>query len=133
MRRLQLVFIPIFVLVISICLAAEPVQMAQVGPDGIQRIEIVGGSYFFKPNRITLKVNVPAEIKVSKESGFVPHDIMMNSPEAGMKFQEGLTTEPRIIGFVPTKTGKYPFFCSKKFMGSSHRGKGMEGIIEVVP
>lgn len=132
MRHLQLVF-TMFAFMVTISMAAEPVQMAQVGPDGIQRIEIVGGSYFFKPNRITLKVNVPAEIKVSKESGFVPHDIMMNSPEAGMKFRENLTAEPRIIGFVPTKTGNYPFFCSKKFMGSSHREKGMEGVIEVVP
>lgn len=89
MRRLQPVFIPIFVLVISICLGAEPVQMAQVGPDGVQRIEIVGGSYFFKPNHIVLKVNIPAEIKVSQESGFIPHDITMNSPKAGMKVQEG--------------------------------------------
>ena len=32
---------------------------AMVGADGKQRVEILGGSYFFKPDHIIVKVNVP--------------------------------------------------------------------------
>jgi plastocyanin domain-containing protein len=120
------------------CQGAEEKQeqvryTANVDADGVQRIDVLGGSYFYKPNYIVVKVNVPVELKVTKESGLTPHDIAMKSPEAGMEFSEGISTTPKIIKFTPTKTGKYPFFCTMKSLFSSHREKGMEGAIEVVP
>jgi len=107
---------------------------AIIDQDGVQRIEVLGGGYFFKPNHIIVKVNVPVEMKVSKEGGLVPHDIVTKSPEAGIEFQEGLSAIPKIIKFTPTKVGIYPMYCSKKApFSKSHREKGMEGVIEVVP
>lgn len=108
--------------------------VATLGDDGIQRLDVIGGSYFYKPNHIVLKVNIPVELKVSKESGFIPHDIVAEFPEAGIEFKEGLSTTPTIIKFTPTKVGTYPFYCSKKApFSKSHREKGMEGVFEVVP
>ena len=120
------------------CQGAEEKQeqvrfTATVDTDGVQRIDVLGGSYFYKPNYIIVKVNVPVELKVAKESGLTPHDIAMASPEAGMEFKEGISTTPKVIKFTPTKTGKYPFYCTMKSFFSSHREKGMEGVIEVVP
>ncbi len=121
----------------ALCIAAAapgPATVAPIGKDGVQRVEIVGGSYFFKPNHIVVKVNIPVELKVSKESGLVPHDIVAKSPEAGIEFKESMSTTPKIIKFTPTKVGKYPMYCSKKApFSKTHREKGMEGIIEVVP
>ncbi len=121
----------------ALCLAAaapEPATVVPVGKDGVQRVEIVGGSYFFKPNHIVVKVNVPVELKVSKESGLVPHDIVAKSPEAGIEFKESMSSTPKIIKFTPTKVGKYPIYCTKKApFSKTHREKGMEGVIEVVP
>jgi plastocyanin domain-containing protein len=107
--------------------------VATVDPDGIQRVVIVGGGYFYNPNHIIVKVNVPVELKVTKEPGVTPHDVVMKSPEAGMDFAEELGTSPKTIKFTPTKTGKFPLYCSKKvpFL-QSHREKGMEGTVEVV-
>jgi plastocyanin len=122
---------------IALCITAsaqESVTVVPVGPDGVQRVEIVGGSYFFKPNHIVVKVNIPVELKLSKESGLVPHDIVAKSPEAGIEFQESLSSTPKTIKFTPTKVGKYPIYCSKKApFSKTHREKGMEGVIEVVP
>jgi plastocyanin len=110
--------------------------VAIVGPDGVQHADITGGEYYFEPNHIVLKVNVPAELKVKKSkdtSWFIPHDIMVKAPEAGIDFKVGLKTEPQTVKFTPTKAGKYPFFCDKKPpFGKSHKDKGMEGVIEVV-
>jgi plastocyanin len=136
MQYKKLLFV-ISAVVLALCLAASAQETAFVVPvdkDGVQRAAIVGGSYFFKPNHIVVKVNIPVELTVSKESGLVPHDIVAKSPEAGIVFQESLSTTPKIIKFTPTKVGKYPMYCSKKApFSKSHREKGMEGVIEVVP
>ena len=136
MKYQKLLFV-IAAVVVALCISAsaqESVTVVPVDKDGVQRVDIVGGSYFFKPNHIVVKVNIPVELKVSKESGLIPHDLVAKSPEAGIEFQESLSTTPKIIKFTPIKVGKYPLYCSKKApFSKSHREKGMEGVIEVVP
>ncbi len=106
--------------------------VATVSPDGVQRVEILGGGYFYNPNYIVVKVNVPVEFSVRKESGMTPHDFVIKAPEAGIDVNvKSLDTKPQIITFTPTKVGKYPFICSKKFLWISHKNKGMEGMLEV--
>ncbi len=105
---------------------------AVVDKDGVQRVNILAGSYFFDPNYIIVKVNAPVELTVKKEAG-KPHSLVIKAPDAGMDVNESLSTEPKVIRFTPTKTGKYPFYCDKKFLFfKSHRDSGMEGTIEVV-
>ena len=106
--------------------------VATVSQDGVQRVEIVGGGYFYDPNYVVVKVNVPVELSVKKEAGFTPHDFVIKAPEAGIDVKVSLDTKPQLIKFTPTKVGKYPFICSKKvvFM-KSHKDKGMEGVLEV--
>jgi len=114
---------------------AEDVERtyAAIGDDGVQRAVITGGDYYFKPKWIVLKLNVPAELTAEKEPGFVPHNILMDSPEAGMAFDVDLKKEGKAITFTPTKKGTYLFYCTRKLLFfKSHREKGMEGVIEVV-
>ena len=105
---------------------------ASIGSDGVQRVDVIGGSYFFDPNYIIVKVNVPVEMKIRKESGITPHYFLLKAPEAGIDIQVSLGTEPVVTRFKPNKIGTYPFYCSKKipFLGS-HREKGMEGVLDV--
>ena len=111
----------------------EKTFRAVISEDGAQHVDVVGGSYFFDPNHIIVRVNVPVELKVRKEPGIIPHDIVMKSPEAGMDFKESLDTDPKTIRFMPTNVGTYPFYCDKKLLFfESHRGKGMKGVIDVV-
>ncbi len=106
---------------------------ATVDPDGVQRVTILGGSYFFEPDHIIVKVNVPVELTIKKESGIVPHNIIINAPDAGMDINESLSDKPKIIQLIPKKVGKYPFYCDKRLLFfKSHKEKGMEGVIEVV-
>jgi plastocyanin domain-containing protein len=105
---------------------------ASVDKDGVQRVEILGGSYFYDPTYIIVKVNVPVELKIRKESGITPHNFILQAPEAGMNINVDLGTDATLVAFTPTKIGTYPFFCDKKlpFM-ASHRERGMEGVLEV--
>jgi plastocyanin len=127
-RRSWFIFLT---LMAGLALAQEPVKP---DADGVQRVRLVAGSYFFKPNHIIVKANVPVELTASRESGITPHDLVIRAEEAGINVKEDLGTEPKKIAFTATKPGKYPIYCSKKlpFM-AGHREKGMEGILEVVP
>ncbi|MEK7333667.1 MAG: quinol oxidase [Nitrospirota bacterium] len=106
---------------------------ATVDKDGVQRVEVIGGEYFFEPYHIIVKINMPVELTVRKKPGIVPHDIIVNAPEAGINFKEDLSKESKVIRFTPKKTGKYPVYCSKKLLFfKSHKESVMEGLLEVV-
>lgn len=112
--------------------AEENVFVAETGPDGVQRIEITAGSYFFKPEHIVVKSRVPVELAIRNESKLIPHNFIMKSPEAGMEFSEKLSDSLTIVRFTPSKPGKYTFYCDKKLLFfKSHKDRGMEGVIEV--
>jgi plastocyanin len=111
----------------------EKVFRASVDSDGVQRVEITGGSYYFDPNYIIVKVNVPVELTFTKTPGITPHNIVINAPEAGIEIRENMSTKPKTVTFTPVKTGKFDIYCDKRFLFfKSHREKGMEGILEVV-
>ncbi len=129
-------FIWLLLAVPAVSLAQEQKQIyvATVDPDGVQRVRIIGGEYFFKPYRIVVKVNVPVEFLASREAGMVPHNLIIQAPQAGIAVEADLATEPRKVGFTATAVGQYPIYCGKKLLFfASHREKGMEGILEVVP
>jgi plastocyanin len=128
----------IFTALISLTVSAQEtgyqytVHISSVNEEGSQRIEITGGEYFFNPNYIIVTKGIPVELVVRKEPGIVPHNIVIESPEAGMAIKDSISTQEHIIHFTPAKSGRYPFYCDKKLLFfKSHRGKGMEGILEV--
>lgn len=134
MRNYYSITVLSLVAALTTALAQEPAQPVKPDTDGVQRARLVAGSYFFKPNHIVVKVNVPVELTASRESGITPHDLVIRAEDAGIIVKEDLGTDPKKIAFTATKPGKYAIYCSKKlpFM-AGHREKGMEGILEVVP
>lgn len=111
----------------------EPAAVARVDADGVQRAAIVGGSYFFKPSHLVVKLNLPVELTLSREAGIVPHTLVIKAPEAGIMLDQVLETAAVKVTFTPTATGSYPFYCRNKLLFfKSHREQGMEGILEVV-
>jgi plastocyanin domain-containing protein len=133
-RRFSIIAM-ILVLSSAGAMAAERKEFhAAIDPDGVQRIDVLGGSYFFDPDYIVVKVNVPVELKIRKDPGITPHNIVMHAPDAGMEIRLELTKEPQIVRFTPTRTGGYAFYCDKQFLFlESHRDKGMVGMLVVSP
>ena len=107
---------------------------AVMDADGKQQVQILGGSYFFKPKHIIVKVNVPVVLSVTRESGIVPHTFVMKIPESGIMLDKSLGTEAKTVEFTPTAVGKYKFYCRNKLLFfQSHEEQGMKGVFEVVP
>jgi plastocyanin len=78
-------------------------------------------------------VNQPLELAVSKQPGFIPHSFVIDAPQAGIKVHLALGSEPRSVRFVPTRPGRYTYYCDESGLGESHRDKGMVGVLEVTP
>ena len=128
----SLIFVFIFIWPVSDVRGEKTVYKAVIGDDGVQRVDVLAGKYFFKPDHIIVKVNVPVEIKVRKEAGIVPHSFVIKEPEAGIEVNESLSTEPKVIKFTPQEAGEYPFYCGQKLLFfKSHREDGMKGVLEV--
>ncbi len=123
----------------SLCLtgsanAQKKVFRAPIDNNGVQRIEILGGDYFYDPDYSIVKANMPVELTIKKDSRIVPHNITIEAPDAGIEVSESLSGTPKVIRFTPTRIGKYAFYCTKKLLFfKSHREKGMEGVLEVRP
>lgn len=126
----------LFAVIVPLTVCAEnQIQRFEAGvdADGIQRITMKGGDFFFAPNHIVVKKDIPVELSITKEGGIVPHNIVMDSADAGIQFDVALGKEPAVIRFTPVRAGTYPFYCTKKFLFfKSHRERGMEGVIEVI-
>lgn len=116
--------------------AAEPVQKAEaiLGDDGVQRLEVDSGSYYYRPNHIIVRANLPVELTVRKDGRMVPHDFVIKAPEAGIDVSAEISTGGTVIRFTPLAAGTYPIICTKKLLFfESHQDKGMEGVLEVRP
>jgi plastocyanin domain-containing protein len=135
MRYLKCALLSVITLLVCVAYAGGVERKeftASIDKNGVQWVEILGGSYFFDPNYIIVKVNVPVKFKIRKESGLTPHDFVLKAPDAGINIKVDLGADATVINFKPTKTGTYYFYCDKKlpFM-ASHKEKGMEGMLDV--
>ncbi|CAG9262595.1 Heme/copper-type cytochrome/quinol oxidases, subunit 2 [Burkholderia diffusa] len=105
---------------------------APVDADGVQRVAIVGGSYFFRPSHVIVRAHVPVELTVSAEPGVVPHSFKIDAPQAGIAVHTELGTTPRTLRFTPTAPGRFAYYCTHRLLFlRSHRERGMEGVLDV--
>ncbi len=131
---LRYLFICLLLGAIPFCSAAGGgAYAAPSGSDGVQRVDLLAGSYFFTPDRIVVRVGIPVELSVRTEKGIIPHTIEIKEAALGLDVYELLGDEPTVIRFTPTKTGRYDYYCAKRLLFfKSHREKGMKGVLEVV-
>nr|WP_260463914.1 quinol oxidase [Burkholderia sp. Bp8963] len=112
--------------------AADAPVRVPVDVDGVQRVAIVGGSYFFRPDHVIVKAGVPVELTVSAEPGLVPHSFVIDAPQAGVAVRTELRTTPKTLRFTPTQRGRFAYYCTHRLLFfKSHRERGMEGVLEV--
>ena len=112
-------------LLVTLCttaLAAEP-----------QVIEVRLDSYAIKPDTITVKAGQPVTLRVKNEATFIPHNLIIKAPDAGIDVKLDLAAgKSGEVSFTPTKAGSYAMLCDKAPpIGKSHKEKGMHGTLVV--
>jgi plastocyanin len=108
--------------VAPLALAADP-----------QVISVELDSYTIRPDTITVKAGQPVTLKATNKATFIPHDLVIKAPEAGidvkLDVRAGKSGE---VTFTPTRAGTYEMFCDKAPpIGKSHKEKGMHGKLIV--
>ncbi len=98
-----------------------------------QVINVKMESYSFTPDKITVKVGQPVTLKLVNEATFIPHNLVIKAPEAGIDVKLLLSAgKSGEVSFTPTKAGTYEMICDKALpIGKSHKEKGMHGKLIV--
>lgn len=108
-----------------------PPSAARLDADGVQRVQIEGGSYFFRPERISARAGQPLEIMLQLEPGIVPHRFVLEGPDGKPLAEVAMGSEPKTLRLT-LPAGDYPFFCPNRLLGfKSHRERGMAGVLEI--
>ena len=113
----------LFVILPALAMAADP-----------QVVEVRLESYAIKPDKITVKVGQPVTLKVTNEASFLPHNLIIKAPDAGIDVNVDLRGgKSGEASFTPTRAGSYEMVCDKAPpIGKSHKEKGMHGMLVVV-
>ena len=100
---------------------------------GLQRVEMELGDYQFHPKTLSISVGRKTELILTNRDSFIPHNFVVEAPEAGMGIRTDVPTGESVkIVLQPTRPGTYTFYCDEQFLFfENHREKGMEGQIEV--
>ncbi|WP_207910438.1 quinol oxidase [Crenobacter luteus] len=109
-----------------------PVRPAP-GADGAQRVDIVGGSYYFRPAHVVVKAGQPVELSVRLEGmAGVPHRFVLEGPDGQRLADLTLGEQAQQIRFTPTATGRYLYYCPNRLLFfRDHRQRGMAGQLDV--
>lgn len=112
----------LFVILPTLTAAADP-----------QVIEVRLESYAIKPDKITVKAGQPVTLKVTNEATFIPHNLVIKAPEAGIDVKLDLRGgKSGAVSFTPTRAGSYEMVCDQQPpIGKSHKEKGMHGTLVV--
>jgi len=103
---------------------------AVMGRGNIQEAELQVESFFFKPNRLEVVVNIPVRLTLKSGAFIIPHNFSLHALDAGIDINKDIGHGKEVVvEFTPTKVGEYPFYCDK----GSHAEKGMTGVLIVKP
>lgn len=101
--------------------------------DGVQKVELRAGGYYFRPDHVVVVAGVPVEITIINEDWITPHNFVISSEAGGLDIRESIGLSSAVVRLSPRLPGTYRFYCDKKLpFFPSHREKGMEGTLEVV-
>ncbi|QQG47363.1 MAG: cupredoxin domain-containing protein [Candidatus Woesebacteria bacterium] len=91
--------------------------------NSVSQISIRGGSFYFKPDEIRVKVGTKVSILFTNDEG--THDFVIDEFKVKSEtIKGGVTTT---VEFTPDKTGTFEFYCSI----GNHRQMGMKGKLIV--
>ncbi|GLZ87959.1 hypothetical protein Pres01_40100 [Metapseudomonas resinovorans] len=111
--------------------AADSVSPASAAADDLQRVAIVGGSYFFRPDHVVVKAGRPLELAVRVEAGIIPHRFVLETADGRSLADVPINEKTKVLRFA-LPAGKYLFQCPNRLLFfKSHRERGMTGVLEV--
>ena len=110
-----------------------PPTVVPISPDGVQRAKVILDSYSYSPNHLVVESGKEVELTLTSITMITPHNFIIRDSAGSLSVEQDIGAGKTVMTkFVPTQPGLFPFFCDKRLWPmSSHRDKGMEGLLEV--
>jgi len=98
-------------------------------------IEVTLGDYRYMPGDIKLTINQPVVLRLVNVDSFTPHNFTLEDNSDGLDVDVDIPAGESVdVNLMPLVTGSHTFYCRNKlWLMDSHREKGMEGTLTVVP
>lgn len=98
-------------------------------------IEVKLGDYRFMPGEIQLVTGQPVILRLVNTDTITPHNFTLEDPSDGLDTNVDVPAgESVYVQLMPLVAGRHTFYCRNKLLFmESHREKGMEGTLIVVP
>ncbi len=96
---------------------------------------VILGSYQIQPQQLQMIAGQSVTLRLVNIDTIIPHNFSIDNPAGGLDInidvQAGETVDVELTPIVP---GRYTFFCRNKMLFmKSHRQRGMEGTLIVLP
>jgi len=103
--------------------------------DDITVVEVKLGGYRFMPQEIQLITNRSAILRLVNTDSITSHNFTMEAASGSPAIDvDVLGGESADVQLTPLPAGRYTYYCGNKLLFmKSHREKGMEGTLIVVP
>ncbi len=98
-------------------------------------VEVTLGDYRYMPNNIQLIVDQPVVLHLVNVDSFTPHNFTLKDASDGLDVDIDIPAGEYIdVYLMPLVAGSHTFYCKNKlWLMDSHREKGMEGTLTVIP
>ena len=98
-------------------------------------IEVTLGDYRYMPSSIQLIVNQPVVLHLINVDSFTPHNFTLQDASDGLDVNIDIPAGESVkVNLMPLVVGSHTFYCKNKFLFlDSHREKGMQGTLTVIP
>lgn len=126
MRKLSMGVFFIFMAINS------PLDAAESDPKVIQ---VQLGDYRFTPSELTLVAGQAVVLQLVNIDTLTPHNFTLEDPDSGLDVNVDVSAGDTVeVHLMPLWPGRHIFYCGNKLLFmDSHRDKGMEGTLTVVP
>ncbi len=96
-------------------------------------IEVTLGDYL--PSNIELIVEQPVILRLINVDSYTPHNFTLQDASDGLDVNVDIPAGQSVnVHLMPLVAGSHTFYCNNKFLFmDSHREKGMQGTLTVIP
>ncbi len=98
-------------------------------------IQVRLGDYRFMPDELQLVAEQAVVLQLINTDTFTPHNFTLEDPNSGLDVNVDVSAGDTVeVHLMPLWPGRHTYYCSNKLLFmQSHRKKGMEGTLIVVP
>ena len=111
---------------------ATAVTRGQASP---QAMSLSLGDYHFTPDTLEVQTGRPVVLTLINTDTLTPHNFTLQDAAAELDIDIDISAgSTSTVEFTAVKPGSYTFYCNKKLLFmKSHRERGMEGTLRVIP